>query len=102
MQSYPCWIWSYPDWPAFTFDPAALAPVLKLAHQRKGELMGRAAALGLDDINPAVAKAWATEALATAGIEGEALDPQSVRSSVAKQRCLKNCSTPGRAASPAA
>lgn len=85
MQSYPSWIWRHPDWPAFTFDQTALAPVLKVAHQRKGELMGRAAALGLDDFNPAVAKAWATEALATAGIEGEGLDPQSVRSSVAKR-----------------
>ena len=83
MQSYPSWIWSHPNWPAFPFDAAALAPVLKVAHQRKGELIGRAAALGLDDINPAVAKAWAAEALATAGIEGEALDPQSVRSSIA-------------------
>ena len=38
--------------------------MLKVAHQRKGELIGRTAALGLDDLNTAVAKAWATEALA--------------------------------------
>ena len=38
------WIWQQPNWPQFTWDAAALAPLLRELHQQIGELVGKAAA----------------------------------------------------------
>lgn len=89
MQSYQKWIWQDAGWPEMRFSDQALAPVMARFQQSSGELIGRAHALGFDGITPAVAEAWIAEAISTSAIEGEGLNPNSVRSSVARRLGLE-------------
>lgn len=75
-------IWQAPDWPRLTAPAADVAAALLQARQRQGQLMGQCAAVGLDATAPALRELWVQEAVATSAIEGEALNPDSVRSSV--------------------
>ncbi len=75
-------IWQAPDWPRLTAPAAEVATALLQARQRRGELIGQCAAVGLDAAAPTLRELWVQEALATSAIEGEALNPDSVRSSV--------------------
>lgn len=79
------WIWQQPDWPKFVFDMKVLAPVLSGARSAQGRILGKAQALGLANLGPALADIWVEEADATARIEGEKLDLTAVRSSVARR-----------------
>jgi Fic family protein len=79
------WIWLHPQWPQFAVDLEKLSPLLSKASRLKGEVLGRAAALGLDGLSQAMCEAWTAEAVSTAAIEGQGLNPQSVRSSVARR-----------------
>ncbi len=38
----PRWIWQHPQWPRFTWEADALAPLLRRARLAQGELLGRA------------------------------------------------------------
>lgn len=75
-------IWQAADWPRLTATTAEVTAALLQARQRQGELIGHCAAVGLDATAPTLRELWVQEALATAAIEGEALNPDSVRSSV--------------------
>ncbi len=81
-------IWQTPDWPRLTAAAAEVATALLQARQRQGALIGQCAAVGLDAIAPTLRELWVQEALATAAIEGEALNPDSVRSSVLRHMGL--------------
>ncbi|MBU3737519.1 MAG: Fic family protein [Rhodoferax sp.] len=82
MSARPAWIWQQPDWPVLGYDPQATAVDLSLALRWTGIVEGKAAAIGLQDSLPLVLDAYAEEALATARMEGQALPPDAVRSSV--------------------
>lgn len=75
-------IWQAPDWPHLTAPAAEVAAALLKARQRQGQLIGQCAAVGLDATAPTLRELWVQEAVATSAIEGEALNPDSVRSSV--------------------
>ena len=79
------WIWQSRRWPDFSHDTAALAPVLAAARRAQGEVIGLARALGIEEARNAEAAIWSSESLATAAIEGENLDLEGVRSSVARR-----------------
>ncbi len=79
------WIWLAPSWPRLTFDAARLARPLALARQEAGTLFGKAAAIGLEEQALLEREVWSHEAVATAAIEGEAIDLAAVRSSVARR-----------------
>jgi Fic family protein len=79
------WIWQAPSWPYLTFDAARLARPLALARQESGALFGKAAAIGLEEQAVLEREVWSHEAVATAAIEGEAIDLAIVRSSVARR-----------------
>jgi Fic family protein len=79
----PIYTWQHPDWPRFRWDDGALLePVARLAEQR-GRLLSELDTLGLADRTGIEVDAFVGDALDTSGIEGQALPPQSVRSSVA-------------------
>jgi Fic family protein len=80
---HPRYIWQHPAWPQFTFDASALAPALDQARLEQGRLLGLLGAIGLEQANSVQSELWVQEALATAAIEGEQLNLESVRSSVA-------------------
>lgn len=85
MSARPRWIWQQPEWPVMRFDPQATAADLGLALRWAGIVEGKAAAIGLQDSLPLVLDAYAEETLATAQIEGQALPPDAVRSSVLRR-----------------
>ncbi|MDP3252305.1 MAG: Fic family protein [Hydrogenophaga sp.] len=75
-------IWQAPSWPELAAPAAEVAAALLRVRQRQGQLIGQCAAVGLDATAPTTRELWIQEALATSAIEGEALNPDSVRSSV--------------------
>jgi Fic family protein len=77
------YIWQSPDWPHWRFDWAALAVPLAMVAQRQGLLLGRLADLGLALRDQATLAALTSDVLKTSEIEGERLDAQAVRSSLA-------------------
>lgn len=81
-------IWQAPGWPGLTAAAPEVTAALLQARQRQGQLMGQCAAVGLDATAPTLRELWVQEALATAAIEGEQLNPDSVRSSVLRHMGL--------------
>lgn len=81
----PRWIWQYPDWPHFTWQAEALAPLLRQVTLAQGALLGRA--LGSE---PELHAEFTLDALLqniidSSAIEGETLNVGSVRSSIARR-----------------
>ncbi len=79
------WIWQAKNWPEFPYDKQALSTVVSLAHREQGKLMGKAESVGANGLSIAQRDIWTNEALATSAIEGEALNLDAVRSSVARR-----------------
>ena len=79
------YIWAQPGWPALTFRQDALAVPLSRARLAQGMVQGLAHALGLAQRPEVLHDIWVAEAMATAGIEGEKLNLDSVRSSVLRK-----------------
>ena len=78
-------IWQDPDWPNMHYDQARVAAEVVLARRAQGTVEGKLAALGFVQRQELAAEAWSQEAMSTAAIEGERLDLQAVRSSVARR-----------------
>ncbi|MEZ6026054.1 MAG: Fic family protein [Planctomycetota bacterium] len=93
------YIHEIPDWPAFRWDAASLAVRLAAARNRQGRLLGRLGSLGFDLRREATAAALGEDLLKSAAIEGERLDAEEVRSSVARRLGLDvaGLRTPSRA-----
>ena len=83
MHSYQRWIWQLREWPNLIFEADKLQEHLAKARYTQGMLLGKARAIGLEGLQPHIRDALTEEALTTSEIEGEKLDPKSVRSSVA-------------------
>ena len=96
MTDTPQWIWQQPDWPKFTLDRNEVAPVLSRARSTQSRVLGKAHALGMANLGTALAEIWVEEASATARIEGEKLDLNAVRSSVARRLGMASVGTASR------
>ena len=81
----PRYLWQLPDWPNLAFDAAALAAPLAQVHRAQGMLAGRMAELGLAQRDQATLQVLTQEVITTSAIEGERLDLDAVRSSVARK-----------------
>ena len=79
------WIWQSVLWPQFSFDSTALQAALVAARHAQGRLLGAAGQLQLLDVSELQLFGWTREALATAQIEGEVLQLNSVRASAARR-----------------
>ena len=79
------YLWQRPDWPQWPFDAAALAAPLAQVHRAQGHLAGRMADLGLAQRDEATLRALTQEVNTTSAIEGEALNLDAVRSSIARR-----------------
>lgn len=84
----PSCIWQHPAWPQLTFDATVLALALDQARLEQGRLLGLLSAIGLEQANAVQRDLWVQEALATAAIEGEQLNLEFLRSSVAHRLSL--------------
>ena len=78
-------IWQQAGWPGMHYDHARIAAEILLARHAQGVVEGKLAALGLLQRRELAAEAWIEEAASTAAIEGERMDLQAVRSSVARR-----------------
>lgn len=79
------YIWQQKDWPHLVYDHKRLAPVLAQVHQAQGHLQGRMHDLGMDLRDQATLRVLTEDVLKTSEIEGEKLNPDSVRSSIARR-----------------
>jgi len=79
------WNWQYPDWPNFTYDAVALAPLEERFRQSSGEVIGAVRHFGDDDRSQLRIELLSDEAVKTSEIEGEFLDRLSVQSSLRRQ-----------------
>ncbi len=88
------WIWQQPNWPALTWDEAKLSPLLSRARKQQGHLLGAARLLDNKLSLEAQAQILVEDGFNTSAIEGEQLDLDSIRSSVARHLGLPNVGLP--------
>lgn len=89
------WLWQRAGWPALTWNAADLTAAAARARLRQGQLLGQMRGLGFDLGLEAEAQVTFADVMGTSAIEGEALAPASVRSSIAHRLGL-----PGGRATP--
>jgi Fic family protein len=78
-------IYEQPDWPHFRWDREDLAETLAAVRHKQGVLIGRMEGLGFRLRGEAILKTLTEDVLKTNAIEGEKLDAEQVRSSVARR-----------------
>ena len=79
------YIHELPDWPRFRWDHERLAAPLAAARHLQGRLLGQMEALGFKLKEEAVLRTLTDDVLKSSEIEGEKLDADQVRSSVARR-----------------
>src|SRR6202167_2615053 len=77
------------DWPRFRWDSKALAPLLSEVRLRQGLLVGKMRGYGLASQWTATLKVLTEETIKSSAIEGVVLDPENVRSSLARRLGLE-------------
>jgi Fic family protein len=85
MPRPPIYLYERPDWPELTWDASALAHELAAIRHRQGRLLGRMEALGFDLRSEAGLAVLTSDVVKSSAIEGEMLDPNEVRSSLARR-----------------
>jgi Fic family protein len=81
----PKYIHERPDWPKFHWKQEGLAKQLAAVRHRQGRLIGRMHALGFPLREEAVLETLTEDVLKSSEIEGEILDKEQVRSSIARR-----------------
>ncbi len=72
-------------WPQFKWDQEKLAPLLAHIHQKQGKLIGKMETLGFKLQEEAVLETLTQDVIKSSEIEGEILDRDTVRSSIARR-----------------
>jgi Fic family protein len=88
------YIWQRENWSHFRWKSEPLLPLISRARFVQGELLTKVANLGFKLNREARADVLTEEAVKTSAIEGERLNPESVRSSVARQLGLPAAGLP--------
>ncbi|WP_109698731.1 Fic family protein [Chitinophaga deserti] len=73
------------EWPDFQWDHEEISPLLAEVRHQQGLLLGRMEGLGFNLQDEATLKNLTQDVLKSSEIEGEMLDPQQVRSSIARR-----------------
>lgn len=79
------YIWQREDWPEFRWDSEALLKPLSNLSRLHGELTGKMSSLGFNEKSQSLLTAMADELISSSEIEGVELNPNSVRSSIARR-----------------
>ena len=79
------YIHQLPDWPKFSWDYSALSGTLAAIRHRQGRLIGRMESLGFSLRAEAILQTLTLDVLKSSEIEGESLDKNQVRSSIARR-----------------
>jgi len=85
MRRMSRYIHQLPDWPRFHWDQEAIAAPLAAIRHKQGRLLGRMEALGFSLRQEAELQTLTLDVLKTSEIEGENLNAQQVRSSIARR-----------------
>lgn len=85
MRRLSLYIHKLPDWPHFRWSQETLAQKLAAVRYRQGELIGRMKAMGFSLRAEAVFQTLTLDVLKSSEIEGEILDREQVRSSIARR-----------------
>jgi len=88
------WIWQQNGWPRFIWQADALLPLISKARLIQGKLLAKINNIGFELSREASAEVLTEEAMKTSEIEGELLNRDSVRSSVAKHLGLSTFGLP--------
>ncbi len=78
------------NWTNFFWDNEKLAPILASVRHLQGRLLGRMESLGFDFIARATLESLILDVVDTSRIEGEFLNPELVRSSIAQKLGIEN------------
>lgn len=81
----PSYIHQLPNWPKFQWDQKVLASPLAGLRHRQGRFVGRMEALGFPLRSEAMLQTLTQDVVKSSEIEGEILDPEQVRSSIARR-----------------
>lgn len=79
------YVWQQPEWPHWHYDAKRLMPLLAQVHHAQGRLHERLQSLGLDQQGQANLRVLTEDVVKTSEIEGESLNRESVRSSIARR-----------------
>ncbi len=79
------WIYQHQDWPNFRWNDQRLASKLAELRYQQGRLLGRMAGLGFDFRREASLVTLTSDVVKSSAIEGENLNPEEVRSSIARR-----------------
>lgn len=74
-----------PQWPEFEFDSEKILPLVGRVRNLQGQLSGKMAAIGFNLKNEAYLEALSLDVIKSSEIEGERLDLDQVRSSIARR-----------------
>src|SRR5438045_7024298 len=88
------YIHQLPDWPQFRCDHNKLAKLLAAVRHRQGRLIGRMQSLGFPLREQAVLQTLTEDVLKSSEIEGEILDKDQVRSSIAHRLGMEAAALP--------
>ncbi len=79
------YLWEQSEWPELTWDEARLSKLLATVSHDQGRLQGKMEALGFDLRNEAHLRTLTEDVIKSSEIEGEDLDREQVRSSLARR-----------------
>jgi Fic family protein len=79
------YLWERPEWPALTRNEPTLSKLLTAVSREQGRLLGRMAALGFDLRDEAHLHTLTEDVIKSSEIEGEELERDQVRSSIARR-----------------
>lgn len=79
------YIHQLPKWPTFTWEEESLHPVLLRLRLQQGKLLGKMESLGFELKSEANLETLTQDVIKSSEIEGEVLDEQQVRSSIARK-----------------
>ncbi|NIE76680.1 Fic family protein [Pantoea sp. Ap-967] len=88
-MTLPFWIWQQPDWPDFHWQMDTLTHLLRACTQAQGRLLGMAGAISADEQAQNTLDALLQNIITSSAIEGERLNVESVRSSLARRMGLQ-------------
>jgi Fic family protein len=79
------YLWQQTEWPALAWDDQSLSILLARVSHKQGRLLGKMEALGFELRDEANLRTLTEDVIKSSEIEGEELEPDQVRSSIARR-----------------
>ena len=87
-------IYEHPGWPSFAWSDKSLAPALAALRHKQGRLLGKMESLGFELRTEASLQVLTSDVVKSSAIEGENLNQDQVRSSIARRLGLDMAGLP--------